>query len=460
MFRRFAPALLLAVIVAGCAGPSTLARRSEDKLAQGDLWRAWTLATRALDGAPGNARARAAAGTAGRAIADDWQRRIAALAQADSLQAAEQVLEFVDFRIKAARYTTIAVEPTWVETESALRASAARTMYRNGVTAFQARRFKKAHYCLTETVRYVPGYHDAVQLADRAYEKAVSRIAFIPFGVSSGKAGMGREIAAAWHDDLVTRLVPPDARYTQILPTEDVERVMSVSDLEQPSRESAVRIGRRAGADRVVWATVGGVDTDNRSSVFTDLIAHRVVTRDSEGHETTRWEEVPLIVFSRTRTVSVDLSYEVLAVRGSGTLTRQHTRRSLTARALWTAFIPTGPADTYALVSDVVRASNPQRAKDIEERWHNACGDGTTLQQVLEARRATRSSGRYDRSMLSRYYGVGSAFVMIEELPPVEDLAFAAAASAWKPLQADLVRLDSVDDADLGLPTSVGTDAP
>src|SRR5436190_5339380 len=100
------PTLLL---VAGCAGPQKLAQKSEQNLAGGDHWRAWQLATRALDKAPANARARAAASAAGASISQDWQRRTRAMADYDSIQAAEQVMEFVSFRAGAVRYVTIAV---------------------------------------------------------------------------------------------------------------------------------------------------------------------------------------------------------------------------------------------------------------------------------------------------------------------------------------------------------------
>src|SRR5215510_11817681 len=54
MFRRIAPAVLALPLVLACAGPNKLAQRSEEKLAGGDSWRAWQLATRALDREPGN----------------------------------------------------------------------------------------------------------------------------------------------------------------------------------------------------------------------------------------------------------------------------------------------------------------------------------------------------------------------------------------------------------------------
>jgi len=117
MLRRIAPILILLSFVTGCAGSSKLSQKSEEKLAGGDTWRAWQLATRALDKEPGNPRARTAATAAGAAIAQDWQRRIRALAEVDSLNAADEVMKLAEFRVNAARYATIPVGAGWPDEE-------------------------------------------------------------------------------------------------------------------------------------------------------------------------------------------------------------------------------------------------------------------------------------------------------------------------------------------------------
>ena len=52
-------------------------------------------------------------------ISQDWQRRIIALADVDSMDAAEQVLKYVEFRADAARYIAVTVGEPWTSTESA-----------------------------------------------------------------------------------------------------------------------------------------------------------------------------------------------------------------------------------------------------------------------------------------------------------------------------------------------------
>ena len=453
MFRRIVPAALALSLAAGCAGPTKLAERSEEKLAGGQQWRAWELATRALDKEPGNARARAAASAAAVTIAQDWHQRIRALADADSVAAAEQVLEFAAFRAGSVRYAAVQVDPGYPREEQLLRGAAARLHYRTGTADLDSRRPKRAYLHFTETERFSPGYRDAARLANRAYEQAITRVAVLPFRTSSATAGLGREVAAGWRDELARRVVPPEVQFTRLLGSDPVEQAMTVSQLGGLSRSEALRLGRKAGAERVVWGSIGGVQSDTRTHVFTDVIARRIAEKDGEGHETTRWVDVPIEVVARVRTVTVPVEYEIAETRGGATLAHQSLERSTSARVVWTSYAPEGDLGSYALVSETLRAADPERAKRVETRWKSVCGEKTTLREVLEARRSTRSPGRYRRDVLPRFIS-GAAFVFLEDLPPVDDLAYAALAGGWKPLQEDLVRLDAADDVDLGVATT------
>ena len=452
MLRRIAPVVPALLLLIGCAGPAKLAEKSEQMLAGGQNGRAWELAIRALDKDPGNVRARAAARAAGNAMARDWEQRIDALAQSDSMAAAEQVLELNSFRIGANRYAAITVSPEWSRAEHALRTSAARSHYQRGVADLAARRPKRAWLRFSDAQRFVAEYRDAVRLADKAYEKALTRVVVVPFSTSSGNAAMGRDVAAEWRDRLATRLNPPDANFTRILGSAEIEQQMSVSQLGRLTREDAVTLARRAGAERVVWGSIGGIDSRTSLHLFTEVIARRITEKGLDGNTVTRWVAVPIEVISRVRTVTARVDYEVVTTRGGATLAHQRGPRTTSARVVWTTFAPDGDLGAYTLVSDLVRTAHPDHAKRVETKWKEVCGDGTTLLQVLEARRSSqRSTGRYDRGEVLARFVAGAAFVFLQELPPVEDLAYAALVNGWQPLYADLQRLDEVDEVDLGM---------
>jgi hypothetical protein len=449
-----AATLVTGALVMGCAGPSKLAEKSEKKLAGGEHWRAWELATRALAKEPGNARGRAAAAAAAASIAQDWQRRIRALAHDDSLAAAEQVLELSAFRAAASRYTTVAVSEEWARSEKALRLAAARHHYQRGKASLESRRPKKAHAHFADVERFVPGYRDAAKLGDRAYEKGITRVAFVPFRSSSRDVTLGREVSARWRDDIGRDLAPPIAQFTRFLGLEAVEAKMTVAQLGSISRADAVRLGRKAGADRVVWGSIGEVDSDTRLELFKDVIARRVTAKDGDGNDVTRWVDVPIEVVARVRQGRVDFEHQVITVHGGPVLAHHRDQNVAEARVVWTSYAPEGELSTYALVAEPKRTASPDQARKVEARWKAVCGEKTTLHQVLEARRATRGSARYRRDVLNRFIA-GAAFMFLEDLPPPEDLAFAALADAWGPLREDLLRLDGQDDVDLGMPVGM-----
>ena len=447
--RRWTTVLFViaAFAVAGCAGPAKLAEKSEDKLAEGDVWKAWQLATKALDKAPANARARQAAQAAASTISQDWQRRIVALASADSLGAAEEVLKFAQFRTDAIPYTTVAASEEWLRGETAIRTCAARTHYADGATAWKANRPKKAYGEFLEAMRFVPNYRDAGTRADAAYEKGLTKVAVLPLRTGPGNEGMGRDVSQAWSGALVEHM-PTSEAFTRMMPSDDIERFMRLSEMGKSSRADAIRIAAKAGADRVVYGQIGNIDSKTGIQFFRRSIWRRVSGPDASGTVVTRWIAQPIEMIARTRTVQVDMNYEVIATDGGVTLTRESCPRTIQARAVWTAWIPDGSADNYALVTEEYRGSNPESAREIETEWANVMGAGVTLAQVIDARRACLRKP-YDRTAAITRFAAGAAFVMLQELPSARELAQATAENGWQSVRESLVRLDGVDDAEV-----------
>ncbi|MGE5176380.1 MAG: hypothetical protein ACM3JJ_08395 [Hyphomicrobiales bacterium] len=448
MLRRIVLITLAIGLVAGCASTAKLTEKSQKKLASGDAWNAWYLATRALDKEPGNPHARDAATAAGASIVQEWQRKIRALAQVDSVGAAEEVLKLADFRAGAARYATIPVGAGWPAEETALRETAARVHYRSGIDASRDHRPKKACAEFNEAERFVAGYRDATKRADQALDDALTRVAVVPFRAPSGDATLGVQVARAWRDQLVEEMAPPAAQFTRVLPGNAIERDLRVSDLDGISRDAAIRLGRERGAQRVVWGSIGNVRSNTHLNVFKDTVARKVVTKDEHGATSVRWESVPIEVVARVRDVTVGVDYEVIDTEHGATLAHRHFDRSTSARVVWTSYQPDGDPASYSLVSETERSAHPDHARAVEKRWSDVCGTGTTLVQVLQARRSERSNGRYGRDALPRF-AAGAAFVFLEELPPANDLALNALTHSGAPVRDDLLKLDPIDDADL-----------
>jgi hypothetical protein len=447
--RGFAPALLALVFVIGCASSSKLSEKSEKKLASGDAWHAWQLATRALDKEPGNPRARSAATAAGASIVSEWQRKIRAIAETDSVGAAEEALRLNDFRAGAAHYATIPMGAEWPAEDLTIRRAAARVHYQRGIEAMNSKRPKRACAEFSDAERFVAGYRDAAKRADRALEDALTRVAVVPFRATSDPS-LGVQVARAWRDNLVEDLAPPAARFTRVLAGNAVERDMRVSELEDLSRGEAIRLGRVRGAERVVWGSVGNVRSSTHLDLFKDSVARRVIEKDAAGHDEEHWVDVPIEVVARVRDVTVGVDYEVIETANGATLAHRHFDRATTARVVWTSQQLDGDPASYSLVAEPVRRANPDRAAQVEKKWAAVCGTTTTIAQVVEARHKSAGEGRSAREALPRF-AAGAAFVFLEDLPPAGDMALSALTQGPSPLRDDLLRLDPIDDADLGV---------
>ena len=449
MIRRFAPLAVALALVSGCASTASLTQHSQEKLASGDHWKAWQLATRALDREPGNPSARNAATAAGNSICEEWIRKIHASASVDSLDAAEQVLQFIDFRANAARYATLTTAAGWTDEERTLRRSAAQTWYARGLAANAGKRPKQAFTAFHDAERFVTPYRDAAKLADRAFEKALTRVAVLPFRSYGRDVPSGADIADTWRADLTQGLA--NASFTRVMGGSDIENAMTVSQLGDLSRDDAVKLGRKAGAQRVVWGSVGGVKTSTHLEFFKEAVCRRVTEKDREGHEVTRWVDVPIEVVARVRDVTVGMDYELLSTKDGSSLMKRHLDRSTQARVVWTSYQPVADVESYALVSETVRSANPSRAKEVETHWKAVVGEAT-IAQVLQARLASDKSdsdGRYRKESSLPRFIAGAAFLFMQELPPTEDLAYAAVAKGSSALRDDLMKLDLVDDVDL-----------
>ena len=123
--------LLLAVLAASCASTAELSRRSTHALAAGDLHAAWQWGERAMKKDPQAPVARDAMTAAAAVVVPDCQRRIRALAAADTIGAAKLALEFAPVRAELGGWgIAVPLDSAYLDDEQAIRHAAARQLYR------------------------------------------------------------------------------------------------------------------------------------------------------------------------------------------------------------------------------------------------------------------------------------------------------------------------------------------
>ena len=94
------------------------------------------------------------------------------------------------------------------------------------------------------------------------------------------------------------------------------------------------------------------------------------------------------------------------------------------ARTVWDAVHAGGRSlSDYAPRVGHPAGGGSDKAKEMDTRWKSVRGENTTLRQVLDARRSTRSSARYRREVLARFIAGAAFVVQSRTAPPPDDLA-------------------------------------
>lgn len=437
--------ILAALVAASCAGPAKLAQQSQEALEKGDLRKAYDRALRAVEKDPQNAAARAAYDQASARVADDYKARVRARAAADSLGAADLALEFRSFRGSVAAHgTALRADDAYEGDERRILAAAARTHYRYGRASLSSKRPKEA-WREFELCRRYDGWADFERLQSKAYEAALTRVAVFPFEDGIQVPGLTQEVAAQVDRELVRRA--GDMRFTEIVDPAKVANTMTVAQANRMSREAALALGRKLGADRVVVGRFGGMRSNNDTKDMTLPIFRRVESKDDKGATVTSWEESSLRVVTREREVSVNWGFDVLDTETGEVVAHRDVPTTTAARIVWTDYKPVGDCDRYALLPPDVRTKDTARAKQVDTQWDERLGSWKLAELLKRAQGDRSGRTRWSKEHRGEFRGHDSRRrpVWLAELPGEDDLAFVALDDAWKPVLAVLRDLDVKD---------------
>jgi len=437
---------LAVVILAGCAAPSELARRSEVALRHGNDRMAYDLAKKALDKAPGNAVARSTFDTAALHISEDWKQRIRNVAGADTVIAAKQTLEYAHFRAEVVRYHgTLPPDTAYTRDELALKRAAGRILYERGTQSLEERRPKLAYAQFSEAAPFGVARPDYDQKMRSAFEQGTARIVVLPFVDEVGIPGLAQELS----NEVNKRIAEGTGslRFTRLVPGGNVYEIMTVAQLGRLTHEDAIDLARRLGADQLVWGRIYGLATDTRSDSYRDRIWRKTSKRDSTGSHDV-WSPVEFVAVAREREVHLRYEYEVIDANEERLLARQRDTPSVTARTVYTDFVPQGDCGAYALTSPELRDTDKQAAERVDKRWKDTVGRSYTLPKFLECAKRGHERRRYRNDYRSEFTDDSRPAVFLDDLPPVDDLVYVALGDVWKPLLEDLEHLDPVDVID------------
>lgn len=434
---------VIALLALGCASANKLSRESEKSLAAGDLAGAYRSALRAVTKSASNPRARVAFANAATRLIEDRQRRILAIAEVDTLAAANQVLELSALRVEIASHgLTLPPDSAFAASELAIRAGAAAEHYSAAEHALAEHRPKLAWYEFREARRYLPGYRDTGRRMEQVHAQATARVAILPFADQAGVPGISRALADRVYAEVSRHVKPEQFEFTRLVEPGQVYSRITVSELDRLDRDAAIHIGRRLGADQVVTGRVYGLRSSTNTTDVRQIVYRKIVQRDTAGTRE-RWVEQEFHAIERERTVTVHYDLEVVDTEDESSLSRYSDAVEGYARVVFTDFQAAGDCKDYRLFPPGLRTSDPSRASDIEREWRRNFGTWT-LDALLEKARNDRGRSRYAASDRGAFFGdCHERPVWLGGLPGDNDMASIALDVVWQPVLGMLRELDA-----------------
>lgn len=432
---------LLLPVIASCAGPNELTRRGHESLTDGDPHKAYEMAIKALKKNPDHAEARAVLGVAANAIAEDWRTRIFNLAAVDTVMAAEQVLELTAFQHDVATWgARVDAPPAWRSAETAIRSSAARSLYDEAEQSLAAGVPKRAYGLFLASQRYIPGYRDAALRADEAYELAVARVAVLPFVNDTSMPGLSQLMNDRIQEKVGSSSSMRYLEFTELVAPTRVLQAISLAQLSDMPREEAVLIGEALGADQVVRGKVFGERTHTETERYRETIYRRVEEIDDDGNKVVSYREQTFDAILRRRTVKVSWAMEALDVKGVIPLAERGGTEEVVAYTAYSSFEAVGDCDDYHLGPP----SDVDGRKRAQARWKETFGEWSLAEFLEHARKNRRSRVAYKPDYRDEFRG-GTAGrpVFLDDLPSDKDLIVVAMHDVWKPVHSMLQELDS-----------------
>ena len=435
---------LLALTALGCASANRLSKRSEKELAAGDLGSAYEHARRAVAKEPNNPRARAAFEAAATTLVDDREARILTIAEADTLAAAERTLELADLRDEIGRHGfALPPDTAFARHETAIRLGAAAFRYAAAEHAVARHTPKVAWAEYREAQRFVHGYRDVARRIDEMHAQAMARVAIVPFADQAGVPGISRALSDRVYAEVARHVRPDEFVFTRLVDPTQVYARLTVAELDDLSRDDAIRVGRRVGADQVVTGRVYGLRTSTNTIAVRQPIFRKVVERDTSGKRVERYVEHEFHAIERERTVTVQYELEVVDTEDEVSLARFSDAVQGYARVVFSDFQVTGDCRDYCLVPPELRRSDPSRASQLETEWKSHFGTWTVT-SLLEKTRSDHHRSRYASSDRQAFYAdCHERPVWLGDLPGENDMAAIALDVVWQPVLGMLKELDA-----------------
>jgi hypothetical protein len=377
--------MILLLLGGGCAKNKRIYKEADKYLQRGDYHRASLLAAESLSLKPSYAKAQQALKVAYPRALQEHQERIMQLKSAENPELWPQILSLYEELHKL--NNAVRNLPSIIDSETGERirfdfsdysseiaeakVNSAEYHYSQGLhfsrMGSDAATQKKAAGSFKSAMQYVPDYKDSSLRYEEARQKAVRRLAILPFEDKSGSRNRYGAITDILADQIIGSIMQNKVKmeFIELITRDQIDKVISEQQLSSSGlidEASAARIGVLLGAHEILSGRILQIDYNAPRTVTVDLIEKNNITIEAEDGEEDEELEVECYYRKYTKRASVQIlaSYSVVEVSTGKINTQQSFTASRTFEDEWARFI-----------SGDRRALNPQQKALIakSEPW-------------------------------------------------------------------------------------------
>lgn len=193
-------------------------------------------------------------------------------------------------------------------------------------------KFEQAHAA-------VPDYKNAAKRAQAAYDKAVRRVAILPF---RNRTSYNNQYGYLLTEELLGECINANLKFAVFINRENLDQIFEEYKLSQSGavdERKAVEIGKLEGIHSFVTGTITQISVETASPKFEEKAHEKVYSvKDSTGKPVEKREPIYYREYTAKRTVQISASYQIVDVETGRYLSGENLSENSVDEAKWVRY--------------------------------------------------------------------------------------------------------------------------
>jgi len=248
---------------------------------------------------------------------------------------------------------------------TALKQQIAEANYRWAVQLEANRNFREAMAKFEQVIAVAPDYKDAAQRAKQAYEKALQRVAILPFRNRTPQAGQYSYLLT---EEVLGQCINANLKFAVFINRANLDQLFEEYKLSQSGavdERKAVEIGKLEGIHSFVTGAITQISVETTQPDFVEKTHDKVYTvKDSAGKAVEKTDKIYYREYSTKRTAQIFASFQIVDVETGRYLSGETLSESSEDKAQWVRY----QGSVYDLPKDkqkLLDASGEPKAAEI-----------------------------------------------------------------------------------------------